>query len=318
MRVVFMGSAPLSCPSLRALADADGFEVAAVVTQPDRPKGRHLGMSESPVKTFAVELGIPVLMPENVSASESVEALKRLAPDVVAVAAYGQIVKPCVLDVPRLGCVNVHASLLPRYRGAAPIQWAIANGEKVTGITIMFMAEGMDTGDIITRTEVEIGEAETGGELHDRLGPIGARALVDALRLLAAGEAPRRPQDDAEATYAPKLKKSDGEIDWTMAARAVYNRVRAFNPWPCCRCRVRGHGLRVLVARVEDGAGKPGMVLDVSGDGPLVAAGEGAVRLVEVQPEGKKRMSGTAYLSGHKLEVGTTLGWARDASAGSA
>jgi len=294
----------LSCPSLQALADADGIEVVGAVTQPDRPKGRNLAMSESPVKTLAVKLGIPVLTPENVSAPDSVAFLSELGPDLAAVAAYGQILKPCVLELPPLGCINVHASLLPKYRGAAPIQWAIANGEKVTGVTIMFMAAGMDTGDIITQTRVEIGEAETGGELHDRLGTVGARALIEALSLFAAGNVPRREQDDSEATYAPKLRKADGEIDWTLAARDLYNRVRAFNPWPCCRCRLGGHSLRVLAARMEDAAGEPGTVLDVSGNGPLVAAGEGSVRLVEVQPEGKKPMDGAAYLRGHKLEVG--------------
>ena len=307
MRVIFMGSAPLSCPSLEALADGEGVEVVAAVTQPDRPKGRSLAVSESPVKTLAVKLGIPVFTPENVSSPASVEALRDLAPDLVAVAAYGQILKPAVLDLPPMGCVNVHASLLPRYRGAAPIQWAIANGERMTGVTIMFMAEGMDTGDIISRTEVEIGDAETGGELHDRLGVVGARALMETIPMFAAGNVPRRKQNDAEATYAPRLKKADGEIDWTLAARDVYNRVRAFNPWPCCRARVGGHGLRVLAVRVEGDNGEPGTVLDISGDGPLVAAGEGAVRLVQVQPEGRKPMSGAAYLRGHKLEIGTRL-----------
>lgn len=302
-----MGSAPLSCPSLEALADGEGVEVVAAVTQPDRPKGRSLAVSESPVKTLAVKLGIPVFTPENVSSPASVEALRDLAPDLVAVAAYGQILKPAVLDLPPMGCVNVHASLLPRYRGAAPIQWAIANGERMTGVTIMFMAEGMDTGDIISRTEVEIGDAETGGELHDRLGVVGARALMETIPMFAAGNVPRRKQNDAEATYAPRLKKADGEIDWTLAARDVYNRVRAFNPWPCCRARVGGHGLRVLAVRVEGDNGEPGTVLDISGDGPLVAAGEGAVRLVQVQPEGRKPMSGAAYLRGHKLEIGTRL-----------
>ncbi|MFC1462649.1 methionyl-tRNA formyltransferase [Verrucomicrobiota bacterium] len=307
MRVVFMGSAPLSCPSLEALAGADGIEVVAAITQPDRPKGRRLSVSESPVKALASSLGIAVQTPENVNAAPSVAAIAGPAPDVIAVAAYGQILKPCVLDLPRLGCVNVHASLLPRYRGAAPIQWAIANGEGITGVTIMFMAEGMDTGDIITQAEVEIGDTETGGELHDRLGTVGARTLVEALQLFQAGDVPRRAQDAAEATYAPKLKKSDGEIDWTSPARDVYNRVRAFNPWPCCRCRIKGHNLRVLAVRVEDGDGEPGTVLEVSGDGPVVAAGEGSVRLVEVQPEGKRPMGGAAYLSGHGLEVGEVL-----------
>lgn len=310
LRVVFMGSAAIACPSLDALLQRSGVEVVGVVTQPDRPKGRHLKRSPCPVKARIEGRHVPLITPRSINAPEALESLRAWRPDLAVVVAYGQILKPDVLAVPRLGCINVHTSLLPKYRGAAPIQWAVARGESETGVTIMVMDEGMDTGDILAQRAVSIGDAETAGMLHDRLATVGADLLCAVVQDLAAGRVQRIPQNDACATYAPKLRKQDGKIDWTQSAEAIYNRIRGFNPWPCCFCVVPGdppHRLRVLAARLEQGDGTPGEVLDVKGEGPLVACGDGAIRLVEVQPEGKRAMGGESYLCGHALQRGEQL-----------
>ncbi len=310
MRIVFMGSADIACPSLEALLREPGIELVGVVTQPDRPKGRRLKLSACSVKQRVEDSGIPVFTPQSINTDDALDTLRAWQPDLAIVAAYGQILKPAVLATPRLGCINVHTSLLPRYRGAAPIQWAIANGDSETGVTIMHMDEGMDTGDMIAKRVVPIAPSETAGELHDRLGVIGAELLCEVVRDLQTGRATRTPQDESEATYAPKLTKQDGRIDWTRSADAIYNRIRGFNPWPCCFCVVPaggGHTLRVLRAQTEEGDGRPGEVLDVKGEGPLVACAEGAVRLMDVQPEGKRVMRGDAYVCGHALQRGDLL-----------
>ncbi len=310
MRIVFMGSAEIACPSLEALRTEPDFDVVGVVTQPDRPKGRRLHLAACPVKQRVAETDVEVFTPPSINTADALQVLSDWQPDVAVVAAYGQILKPAVLAVPRLGCINVHTSLLPRYRGAAPIQWAIANGDKETGITIMHMDVGMDTGDIISQRTVPIDADDTAGSLHDRLGVVGAELLCETLRDVVAGRATRTPQDESMASLAPKLSKQDGKIDWTRSADDIYNRIRGFNPWPCCYCAVssgRSHTLRVLTGRLEDGAGEPGQVLDVKGDGPLVACGEGAIRLLDVQPEGKRVMRGNAYVCGHALQRGEIL-----------
>jgi methionyl-tRNA formyltransferase len=318
MRIVFMGSAEFACEPLERLAGGGIGEVVAVITQPDRPSGRGLSVSPCPVRRCALKLGIPTLTPEKLNDRASVESIRSLIPDVIVVVAYGQILKPDILGMPRLGCVNIHASLLPKYRGAAPIQWAVANGEQRTGVTAMFMNERMDAGDVILQREVAIAANDTAGTLHDKLAKEGGLALVDALTALVSGKAVRIPQAEAEATYAPKLKKEDGRIDWTRPAEEIHNRIRAFNPWPRCFCRRRemaeaakkGAGsliMQVLRSAVESGQGKPGEVLEVEGEGPLVAAGTGAVRLLEVQPVGKKAMSGAAFICGHHLQKGDML-----------
>ena len=322
MRVVFMGSAEFACPALRNLAKCGVAEVAAVVTQPDKPSGRGLEVSSSPIKKCAFELNIPSLTPEKVNTPDSLDAIRSFQPDLIVVVAYGQILRSPVLTLPTKGCINIHASLLPYYRGAAPIQWAIANGEKVTGVTAMHMNERMDEGDIILQKEVAIDREDTAASLHDRLAEQGAAILVQALCALNDGRVIRVSQNETDATYAPKLSKQDGRIVWTMAAEQVYNRIRGFNPWPACYCQFsREHGkqkpgngdrpefaLKVLKAQIEENsAGKPGEVLDVGGDGPLVRTGDKSVRLVEVQPEGGRVMTGRAFLNGHKLQPGEML-----------
>jgi methionyl-tRNA formyltransferase len=311
MRVVFMGSADIACPSLEALLHEPGIEIIGVVTQPDRPKGRRLQLAACSVKQHVAASGIPVFSPQSINTDDSLNTLCAWQPDLAVVAAYGQILKPAVLELPRFGCINVHTSLLPRYRGAAPIQWAIANGDTETGVTIMHMDEGMDTGDMIAQRMVSIERADTASTLHDRLGAVGAALLCEVVRDLQAGCATRTPQDASQATYAPKLTKHDGRIDWTHSADAIYNRIRGFNPWPCCYCVVPAggvHKLRVLSARIENGEGRPGEVLDIKGDGPLVACADGAVRLLDVQPEGKRVMRGNAFVCGHTLQRGELLG----------
>lgn len=318
MRIVFMGSGELACPSLLRLIDESAHELAAVFTQPDRPKGRRLKMSPCAANLRAQETAVPILTPAGINSRDSVETLRELAPDLIVVVAYGQILKPRVLSIPPRGCVNVHASLLPKYRGAAPVQWSMADGASHTGVTTMFMDQGMDTGDIILQKRVDIQPDDTGGSLESRLAETGAQLLMETLAAIDHGNAVRTPQDHASATYARKLTKADGKIDWQCPAAKIESRVRAFNPWPICFCEVGGKAdvteshprsrLRVWGARAEPGAGVPGTVIELGIDGPLVAAGEHAVRLLEVQPEGKKPMSGAAYLCGHAVKLGERLG----------
>ncbi len=302
MRIVFMGSADFSCATLRLLANDSRDSIVGVVTQPDRPKGRGREMHQSPVKAIA-PAGAVVMTPGKVNSSDSVEAIRRLAPDLVVVVAYGQILRKELLAMPRLGCVNVHASLLPRYRGAAPIQWAVANGDRETGVTTMYMSEGMDEGDILKQKRVAIDPQDTGGTLHDKLASRGAELLGETIEDIRNGIARRIPQRAAEATIAPKLSKADGRIDWTMSAARICDRVRGFNPWPCCYCGEPGAVsgmLKVLRAGAEPGAGgQPGDILAWENAGPLVAADGGAVRLLEIQPGGGKAMSGSEYVRGH-------------------
>ena len=306
-----MGSAALACPCLEAIIHGPDT-VAGVVTQPDRPKGRSLRPQPCPLKEIAEPRGFAILTPENVNTPDSVTALRNLAPDILVVVAYGQILRPPVLEIPPLRCVNVHASLLPKYRGAAPIQWAVANGDTVTGVTTMYMDAHMDTGDIILQGQTEIGPAETAGELHDRLALIGARLLCLTLDAIRDGNVTATRQDPSAATCAAKLKKSDGRIAWTQPARVIYNHVRGFNPWPCCFCEApagSGKWLRVLRSQVEDKSDEtPGTVVLTTGNGPVVSTGEGRLRLTEVQPEGRKAMSGADYLRGHGLKAGDRLG----------
>ena len=302
MRLVFMGSSAIACPSVSRLRALPGVELAAVITQPERAAGRGRAMAASPLRESAGDR-VPVLTMENVNAPENMTILRDWRPDAVVVVSFGQLLRRPLLELPPKGCINLHPSLLPRYRGAAPIAWAVAAGETVTGVTIMFMNERMDAGDILLQREVPIGEEETAPALRSRLAEAGASLLAEAVELLARDAAPRRPQDDALATFAPKLQKRDGRVDWTLAAAALRNRVRAFQPWPGCFCEVpagSGHFLKILRANIEaSGGDPPGRVLDWSGNGPLVQTGNGALRLTEVQPEGRKAMAGSAYLPGH-------------------
>ena len=308
MRVVFMGSADIACPTLEALMTADDIEVVAVVSQPDRPKGRNRKVQSCAVRAMMEERCIPIITPYNVNDEESVRAIKGFEPDLIVVIAYGQILKTEILNAPRIACVNVHTSLLPKYRGAAPIQWAIINGEVVTGVTTMFMNEGMDAGDVILQKEVAIDREDTAASLSAKLAIVGADLLLKTLRLFPKEEVVRIPQNDAEITLAPKLKKEDGRIDWDCTAEDIYNRIRGLNPWPCCRCVMPGGiGVRVLKALVEKVVGAPGEVIDVSGDGPLIGTADGSLRLLEIQPDGKKVMSGSAYMRGRALTEGDVL-----------
>ncbi len=303
MRILFMGSAELACPCLdRVLADARD-EVVGVVTQPDRPKGRALRLSPCALGAHAARRGLPVLAPEKVNAPESLAALRALAPDLAVVVAYGQFLKPALLGLPPRGCLNVHASLLPKYRGAAPIQWAIARGERETGVTTMFLNARMDAGDIVEQAVEPIRPEDTAGALYDRLARRGAELLAHTLDLLRAGAAPRRPQNEAEATYAPRLAKRDGCLDWSRPAAELRDRVRGFNPWPGCWCEVPPAGrLGVWAARVEPGRGAPpGTLLEAVGDGPLFQAGVESLRLLVVQPAGRTRMGGADFLRGYRL-----------------
>jgi methionyl-tRNA formyltransferase len=309
MRIVFMGSADLSRPCLESLLT--GNNVITVVTQPDRPRGRNLKLLPSPVRVLAESHGISVLTPEKINTPESVNKLRDLKPDLIVVVAYGQILKRDILHIPPLGCINIHTSLLPKYRGAAPIQWAIANGDSVTGVTSMFMNEQLDAGDIISQKEVMIADGETGASLHDKLAIEAALLLKQTIDKLQSGVVPRFPQIESEVTFAPKLTKKDGKINWTSSSDKIYNRIRAFNPWPCCYCEVpegSGSFLKVLKAKIEGAAGSPGQVVDSSGDGLLVACGDKGIRLIEVQPEGRKKMSGADYVNGYRLKVGSRLG----------
>ncbi len=311
MRIVFMGTPEFALPSLRALVDKK-YKIEAVVTQPDRPGGRGKKLRRSPVKVFAQRAGLPVYQPDGIRNPEFIEVLENLAPDVVAVAAFGQILPEKILDLPRYGCINVHASLLPAYRGAAPIHRAVMNGEKETGVTIMQMDAGLDTGDIILQHPLPIGPDDTTGDVHDSLAELGAKMLVEALVLIAGGKATLSPQDDAKASYAPALTREDEIIDWRQSAVEIKNRVRGLNPWPGARTVLGGKLLKVWRARPVawegDLYGKPGRVLWTSEDrGIIVETGNGVVSIEELQLQGKRRMSTSEFLRGNPVLPGTVL-----------
>lgn len=313
MRVVFMGSAAFACPSLERLLSSPQIDLVGVVTQPDRPKGRRQQVTACPVADLARRRGAVALSPEKVNSPESLASLADLRPDMIVVVAYGQILKDRLLAMPRLGCVNLHGSLLPKYRGAAPVQWAVANGEAVSGVTVMFMNERMDAGDIVASREIPVESDDTGGTYGDKLAIVGAELLVDTVSAITEGRATRTSQDESLATFAPKLTKQDGRIDWSLSAVAIHNRVRGFTPWPGGWTDLgaqRGHAvLRVLRTRVETTAdATPGIVADVGNEGPLVTTARGGLRLLEVQPEGKRAMSGGEFIRGHRLQPGERIG----------
>jgi methionyl-tRNA formyltransferase len=308
MRVVFLGSGRFAIPSLEAVLDA-GHDVAAVVTQPDREKGRGRELSPPPLKPVAVARGLTVLQPRRVREPEAVAALEALQPEVQVVVAYGQILPRGVIDIAPRGTVNVHGSLLPRYRGAAPVQWAIVNGERETGVTTMLIDEGLDTGPTLLSEATPIGEEETADVLEARLARIGGELLVKTLEGLQDGTIVPQPQDATRATLAPILKKEDGLVDWGQPAEALARRVRGFHPWPGVHTSARGRGLRILRARAETGAGVPGTLLRVDRAGLLVAAGHGtALHVVDVQPESRNPMPAAAFAAGARLAVGERLG----------
>lgn len=305
MKIVFMGTPDFAVPCLAHLI-ADGHEIAGVFTQPDKPKGRGYKLTPPPVKELALAYNLPVWQPEKLRDGASLEVLRGLAPQLIAVVAYGRILPKEILDLPEYGCINVHGSLLPKYRGAAPIQWSVLNGDPVAGVTTMYMAEGLDTGDLILSREIPIGADETSGELFDRLAALGAEALSETVRLIAAGNAPRIPQDNAQASYAKMLTKEMAEIDWSKPAQEVHNLIRGMNPWPTAYTRLGGKMLKVHRSRIVEGSSEPGAVLD--GKRLVIGCGEGAVELVEIQPEGSRRMPAADYLRGHPVEPGSKLG----------
>ncbi|HUT56225.1 MAG TPA: methionyl-tRNA formyltransferase [bacterium] len=309
MRVIFMGTPEFAVPALRALVRA-GHEVPLTVTQPDRPRGRKAAPAPPPVKTVAREMGLAVTQPERMTEPGVLETLRDARPDAIVVVAFGHILRREVLALPPRGCINGHASLLPRYRGAAPIQWAIANGETVTGVTTMLMTEGLDSGPILLQRELAIAPDDTGGSLHDKLAPMAAELIVETLAGLAAATIVPNPQDHALTTYAPMLKKEDGKIDWAMPAASLALFVRAFDPWPGTYTFMHGAQLKITKAGVGGGRkeGTPGTVLAADKDGIVVACGEGSLSILELQPAGKRRMKAAEFLAGHPLHPGDRLG----------
>ncbi|NKB23817.1 MAG: methionyl-tRNA formyltransferase [Kiritimatiellae bacterium] len=310
MRILFMGSDELACPALEKLLGHGKDQVVGIITQPDRPKGRHRKLTACPVKEFAEGKGLSVFTPEKIEVAESVMRISEWKPEVIVVAAYGQYIPSKVLDLPMHGAINIHPSMLPKYRGASPIQWAIANGDKITGVTILYVTKEMDAGDIIIQREVCIDDDDTFITLKPYLALVGAELLGKALDEIRDGKATRTPQNHEASVYVPKLTKEDGRIDWTQEAEVIRNRMRGFYPWPGCYCEIASaisSPLKVLSVRIEEGVGEPGYLIDVQGDGPLMATGQHALRLLEVQPSGKKRMTGSAYLCGYDLKVGNRL-----------
>lgn len=306
MRIVFMGTPDFAVPSLQALIDA-GHDVCAVYTQPDKPQGRKQILTAPPVKTLALEHDIPVFQPNTLKNEDEQARLRELAPEVIIVVAYGKLLPKAVLDIPPHGCINVHGSLLPRWRGAAPIQWAVIAGDEMAGVTTMQMAEGLDTGDMLLTYETKVGEKETAGELFDRLAQSGAELLIQTLVKL--DEITPRPQDDAQSCYAHMLDKQMAVIDWSKSAHEIDCLIRGLNPWPIALTALSGERLKVFAAEKAAGRGEPGTVLEADPKkGLTVACGEGALRLTEIQLVGGKRMKATDFLRGHAIEVGTKLG----------
>jgi methionyl-tRNA formyltransferase len=310
MRIVFMGSGSFAIPSLEALLEA-GHTVAAVVTQPDKEKGRGREMAPPPVKPVALARGLPVLQPRRIKLPEAQDELQKLAPEMQVVVAYGQILPRSVIEIPPRGTVNVHGSLLPRYRGAAPVQWAIVNGEAQTGVTTMMIDEGLDTGPLLLAEATPIGAEETAPELEARLAQIGARLLIQTVDRLAAGTLSPQPQDHARATLAPIIEKEQGRIDWTKTARAIGCQVRGFHPWPGTATLLAERPLKVLRVRelAESGDEAPGTLVRSDRDGLVVACGERTrLQILEVQPESRKAMPAAAFAAGARLSPGARLG----------
>jgi methionyl-tRNA formyltransferase len=311
LRIIFMGTAELSCASLEKLTRDKSFSVLAVVTQPDKPKGRDLKLSPSPVKILAQQLNLPVLQPFKARDEQFFSELRALAPDMIVVIAYGQILPQAVLDLPKHGCINVHTSLLPKYRGAAPIQWAIANGDTETGVTVMKMDAGLDTGPILSLRRTPILPADDSQMLHDRLAQLGAELLIETLPDFVAGKIQPQPQPAEGACYAAKIKKEDGQINWSQPAEKIWNRLRAFTPWPGAytflKSEPKTHLLKIWKAELAEKSGRPGEILSADKAGVVVACGEKALRILELQREGGKRLTVEQFLAGFPLKSGFTL-----------
>ena len=309
MRVVFMGTPDFAVPCLKALID-EGHEIVAVVTQPDRGKGRGNKVIAPPVKMLAEEHGIVVYQPDKVKAPEFVEILKEIAPDIIIVVAFGQLLSKQILELPPMGCINVHASLLPQYRGSAPINWCIINGEKVSGVTTMYMDEGLDTGDMILKREVDIPEEWTAEQLYHSLSALGADLLIETIKLVEEDKAPRTPQNKDEASYFPMLSKALGRIDWNKDSVEIINLIRGTYPWPGCYSTYNGKIFKIFKAKALEGSSEnkaPGTILEAGKTGIIVACGKGFVEIRELQFENEKRMSVEAYLRGHNIDINTIV-----------
>jgi methionyl-tRNA formyltransferase len=329
LRIIFMGTAELSCASLETLAGDKAFSVAAVVTQPDKPKGRDLKLQPPPVKSIALQLGLPVLQPARARDEQFIAELRALKPDLIVVVAYGHILPQTILDLPEFGCLNVHTSLLPKYRGAAPIQWAIANGETETGVTIMKMDAGLDTGPIISQRHLPILPEDNSATLHDRLARLGAELLAQTIPDFVAGKIQPQPQPVEGVSHAPKIKKEDGRIDWNLPAKTIWNRLRAFTPWPGAFTfwlgvpPSGGNGihiggppeggtpnkprpilLKIWKAEIVEQSGGAGEILSADKNGITVGCGNNALRILELQREGGRRMNAAEFMAGHPLKAG--------------
>ena len=310
MRVVFMGTPDFSVETLEEIITAE-HEVVGVVTQPDKPRGRSGQMQATPVKEVALRHDLPVYQPVRVKEAEFVETLRMMNPDIIVVVAFGQIISQEILDLPKYGCINVHASLLPKYRGAAPIQWAIIDGEEKTGITIMQMDAGLDTGDMIATTEIEIGKDETGGSLFDKLSEAGAKLLVKTLADIEAGNITHTPQPkDSPTPYAKMIKKQMGQIDWNEEGEVIERLVRGLNPWPSAYTSIEGKTLKLwqTLLSEEESEYKAGMIVKIDSSTIWVQTGKGILGIIELQLEGKKRMRTTDFLRGFEIKVGDILG----------
>lgn len=313
-RIVFFGTPEIARFTLAALAESKSCEVCAVVTQPDRPRGRHQRLSPSPVKEEALRHGFAVLQPERARQPDFIDVLRKLAPDLILVVAYGQILPPAILELPRLGCLNVHLSLLPKYRGAAPIQWVFLNDEKETGVTIMKMDAGLDTGDIIAQRSTPVAPEDDAQSLHDRLARLGPALLLEILPGYCSGQIAARPQAAAESSYARKISKEDGLLDWRKPARVLWNQVRGLVPWPVAFTFRDAGGKRVLLkvwkAAVDSAATpmlEPGTILSASSSGVVVACGQHSLRLLALQREGARQMTAAEFLPGHPMAYGERL-----------
>lgn len=305
MNVVFMGTPDFAVESLKQLLSSK-HTVSAVFTKQDMPRGRKMIMTPPEVKVLALEHNLPVYQPKTLKDEEVINQIKEINPDVIAVVAYGKLLPPEVLDIPKYGCINVHGSLLPKYRGAAPIQWTVLNGDEYGGVTTMYMGEGLDTGDMILTYKTRVGENETSGELFDRLAVEGGKLLLDTLELLEKGQAPRIPQNESEATHAPMLSRESCQVDFEKTAGDVHNLIRGLSPWPVAQTTLEGKKVKLISSRVSKLQGNPGEVVSVN---PLtVACKEGSVEILTLQLEGKKAMESKAFLLGHKLNIGDKFG----------
>jgi methionyl-tRNA formyltransferase len=308
LRIIFMGTAELSCASLAKLCGEKNFSVTAVVTQPDKPKGRELKLTPSPVKLLAEKFQLPVRQPLKARDEKFISELRALNPDLIVVVAYGQILPQAILDLPKFGCVNVHTSLLPKYRGAAPIQRAIAEGEKETGVTIMKMDAGLDTGAIISQKRIPILREDNSQVLHDKLAQLGAELLAETIPDFVAGKILPQPQPDEGASYAAKIKKEDGQIDWNISSEIIFNRLRAFTPWPGAfsflQTETKPQLLKICKAEVAEKSGGAGEILSADKNGIIVGCGNGALKILELQREGGKRLAVEQFLAGFPLKKG--------------